>query len=221
MAHWQYYNFEQIPFQDFLAHQERLFEARTRNDIPNTIIFAEHKPAISLGARPDQEQLHHILVAPEELSAKEVPIIKTQRGGSVAVHGPGILGIYVVLDTTNGHSPGSVIRSLEWWLQDTLLAFGLKTQRLVEELRTDCKNRAKYEGLWVGKKKISSIGIRIAKNVTKFGMNLNMHPEDWLLRLIYHCGIEEYEITSLEKENIVYSKQKIMERLSDSVEYFF
>lgn len=220
MTHWQYYDFEQIPFQDFLTYQERIFEARTRNNIPNTIIFAEHKPAISLGARSDQEQLDHILVTPEELSIKEVPIIKTQRGGSVAVHGPGILGVYVILNVDQ-HSPGSIIRSMEWWLQDTLLALGLKTQRLVDELRTDCRNRTKYEGLWVGNKKISSIGLRIAKNVTKFGMNLNMHPEDWLLRLIYHCGIEEYEATSLEKENVVYAKQKIIERLSDTVEYFF
>lgn len=188
-----------INFREFIKLQNITWEERYLQKITDTIIFAEHPPTISLGSRNPEEQIRHIRVTEETLRTSGIPVIRTERGGSVTIHGPGILGCYVIADIGRLEFSTEFIFRLEHWIAASLDKLGIHTTRLPKEFRMD-RETAKYEGLWINKKKIASMGIRISRHVTRFGVNICVCPEERFMHIINPCGIEEYEMSSLEKE---------------------
>jgi len=151
---------------------------------PDTVLFLEHPPVITLGRRTEAGELH----APDG-----VEIVETDRGGKSTFHGPGQLVCYPILDLNrHGRDVRKYCRDLEEAVIRTLVPFGLDATR-IEGLT----------GVWLESppRKIASIGVHISRWVTTHGyaLNVDLDPApftDWITA----CGIEDAAFTTIARE---------------------
>jgi lipoyl(octanoyl) transferase len=153
---------------------------------PDTILFLEHPPTITLGRRSEPGELH----VPD---GAEVEVVEVDRGGKSTYHAPGQLVCYPILDLTrHGQDVRKYCRDLEEALIATMGAFG------VEATRIDG-----LTGVWLESppRKIASIGIHIHKWVTTHGyaLNVDLDPAPFT-QWITACGLDGYMFTSMSRE---------------------
>jgi lipoate-protein ligase B len=166
--------------------QRSLAAAVARRAIPDTVLFLEHPPTVTLGRRTEEGEVH----IPE---SAEVAVVETDRGGRSTFHGPGQLVCYPILDLKRyGKDVKKFCRDLEEAIIRTTAAFG------VESTRIDG-----LTGVWLESppRKIASIGVHISRWVTTHGyaLNVDLDPApftDWITA----CGLEDAAFTSLAPE---------------------
>ena len=175
-----------VPYLEAWDLQRSLADGVSGGSLPDTVVFLEHPPVITLGRRTEDGELH----VPE---GAEVEIVETDRGGKSTYHGPGQLVCYPILDLTrHGQDVKRYCRDLEEALIRTLARVG------VEATRIDG-----LTGIWLEAppRKIASIGIHISKWVTTHGyaLNVDLDPApftDWITA----CGLEETSFTTIARE---------------------
>ena len=180
-----------VPYGEAHELQRSLAGAVSQRAIPETVIFLEHPPVVTIGRRTETEAELHI---PE---GAEVEIAETDRGGKSTFHGPGQLVCYPILDLRNhGKDVKRYVRDLEEALIRTLAAFQLEGCR--------------YEGLtgvWMppaggqGPRKIASIGVHVSRWVTTHGyaLNVDLDPAPFT-EWITACGLEDAQFTTMSRE---------------------
>src|ERR671933_1016018 len=113
-----------VPYREAWELQRSLAGAVSQGAIPETVIFLEHPPVVTLGRRATQGELH----IPADA---EVEIVETDRGGKSTYHGPGQLVCYPILDLNrHGRDVKRYCRDLEEAVVQTLYAFGLDAKRI-------------------------------------------------------------------------------------------
>src|SRR5437762_5494354 len=113
-----------VPYQEAWDLQRSLAGAVSQGAIPDTVIFLEHPPVVTLGRRTDEQELH----VP---AGAEADVIETNRGGKSTYHGPGQLVCYPIFDLTrHGKDVKKYCRDLEESLVRTLAPFGLAATRI-------------------------------------------------------------------------------------------
>src|SRR5881398_4044783 len=175
-----------LPYREAWDLQRSLAGAVSQGAIPDTVIFLEHPPVVTLGRRTDEQELH----VP---AGAEADVIETNRGGKSTYHGPGQLVCYPIFDLTrHGQDVKRYCRDLEEALIRTLAPLGVDATR-IEGLT----------GIWLEAppRKIASIGIHISKWVTTHGyaLNVDLDPApftDWITA----CGIEDAQFTTIARE---------------------
>src|SRR5213593_2170068 len=175
-----------VPYQEAWDLQRSLAGAVSQGAIPDTVIFLEHPPVVTLGRRTDEGEVH----VPE---GAQVEIVETDRGGKSTYHGPGQLVCYPIIDLKrHGQDVKRYCRDLEEALVQTLAAFGLEG-RLIEGLT----------GVWLTPppRKIASIGIHVSKWVTTHGyaLNVDLDPSvftEWITA----CGLDGASFTTIARE---------------------
>jgi lipoyl(octanoyl) transferase len=153
---------------------------------PDTVIFLEHPPVVTLGRRTDDDELH----VP---AGAGVEIVETDRGGKSTFHGPGQLVCYPILDLNrHGRDVRKYCRDLEESIVQTLAAFALEGNRIDG-----------LTGVWLTTppRKIASIGVHISRWVTTHGyaLNVDLDPApftDWITA----CGLEDAAFTTMARE---------------------
>ncbi|MCH7490155.1 MAG: lipoyl(octanoyl) transferase LipB [Gemmatimonadetes bacterium] len=192
-----------------LELQRRIAHARIDRVIGgDVLLLAEHDPVITLGRSFHAENL---LRTPEQLEALGVSVFEVERGGDVTYHGPGQLVGYPIYDLTE-HEPDLhvYLRQIEQCLIDTLGAFGVTGSR-----------REDLTGVWVGSRKIASIGIHVKKWVTWHGFALNVATDLASFDLIVPCGIDDVVMTTMQRELAERAPHDLWGRVSDgAVEAF-
>jgi lipoyl(octanoyl) transferase len=180
-----------VPYGEAFDLQRSLAGAVSQGAIPETVIFLEHPPVITVGRRTETDRELHV---PEDAA---VEIAETDRGGKSTFHGPGQLVCYPILDLHHhGKDVKRYVRDLEEALLGTLAAFGLDGQR-IEGLT----------GVWMppgggqGPRKIASIGVHVSRWVTTHGyaLNVDLDPApftDWITA----CGLEDAQFTTMARE---------------------
>lgn len=172
-----------VPYRQALAWQEQLLTERPANS-PDQLLLLEHSPVVTLGRGANRA---HLLWSPEELAARGIDVVTTARGGDVTYHGPGQLVGYPLVDLDRyGRDVHAYLRRLEEVLVRTLADFGLRAER--------CASRT---GVWVGPKKIASIGIAVRHWVTWHGFALNVAEQRQGFAAIVPCGLAGVEMTSV------------------------
>jgi lipoyl(octanoyl) transferase len=164
-----------------------MIEKRRQNKIPNTVLIVEHPSVITLGARQSANKL---IIDRDEFAKKNIDVVEIRRGGGATAHNPGQLVFYPILNLKRlklGIS--EYIRELE--------TIGIK---LIESLGIISSRRKGFPGLWIGKRKIASIGVRVSKFITYHGMAINIQNDLSIFDLIEPCGLEDIEMTSVLKE---------------------
>ncbi len=175
-------------YMESLRLQEKIVTGKIKKEIKeNIILVLEHPPVYTVGKKGGRE---NIKVSEEFLKSKKIPIIKTNRGGSITFHGPGQLVVYPIIDFNKiNFGVTDFVYHLEDIMIQTSEDFGIKTSR-------NKKNR----GIWVDNKKMGSIGLCVKKGVSYHGLALNvcldLEPFSW----INPCGMERVSMTSLEQE---------------------
>jgi lipoyl(octanoyl) transferase len=171
--------------------QRSLAGAVSRGAIPETVIFLEHPPVVTIGRRTETDLELHI---PESAA---VEIAETDRGGKSTFHGPGQLVCYPILDLANhGKDVKLYVRNLEEALIRTLAASELEAQRIDG-----------LTGVWMppgggqGPRKIASIGVHVSRWVTTHGyaLNVDLDPAPFT-EWITACGLEDAAFTTMARE---------------------
>lgn len=174
-------------YQQVLQFQHILVNHRRQDKIPNTVIIVEHTPVVTLGARQEHNKL---LVSEDVLTAEHVDLVPIRRGGGATAHNPGQLVFYPILHLEQlGLGVTEYIRQLEAIGMELLSAFGVTAER-----------KQGFPGLWVGQKKIASIGVRVSRQVTYHGMATNFTNDLGIFKTIVPCGIDGVEMTSVLEE---------------------
>ena len=176
-------NIDRISYADALALQRQLHARCAAGDLPGVLLLLEHDPVITTGVRTADGSL---LCAPEELQGCGIELVETDRGGDATYHGPGQLVGYPILRLRQV-SPDltTYLRRLEDSVIETLAHFGLAGERNGPA------------GVWVGDRKICSIGIAVRKWVTYHGFALNVNTDLSHFTFINPCGLKAGVITSM------------------------
>ncbi|MBU0952379.1 MAG: lipoyl synthase [Elusimicrobia bacterium] len=177
--------------------KEILAQSAQRAD---TLILVEHNPVITFGRGKNDKS--DILVSQEYLKKKGIEVIEVDRGGSVTLHCPGQLVGYPLIDLNKtGKDIHKYINKLEEVIIKILSDYGIKGER-----------REGFTGVWVGQKKIASIGVGVKHWITYHGFALNVNPDMSVISVINPCGLKNKKMTAvaeLTKQEI--SMQKVRE----------
>ncbi len=177
-----------VAYLEALALQRRLVELRHQEQIGNTLLLLEHPPVLTLGRNSQRE---NILAGDELLLRRGVSLHEINRGGDVTYHGPGQLVGYPVLDLANrGKDLHDHLRKLEDALIDACARFGVNAGR-----------RDGLTGVWVGNRKLASIGVGVRKWISMHGFAINITRESLPpFFAITPCGIDGVAMSCLETE---------------------
>ena len=174
-----------MEFADALALQEEIV-AKKRKDrsLGDELLLLEHEAVYTIGRMPDKSSLLGSAHLPH-------PLFAINRGGQATYHGPGQLMGYPIIDLRRcGQDLHRYLRWLEQLLIELLVEYGITASR-----------RKSLTGVWVGQRKIASIGIGVRHWITMHGFALNVCDDLSSFNHIIPCGINNVAMTSMEKES--------------------
>ena len=173
---------------DALRRQRVLVEKRKTGDAPDTLVFTEHDPVYTIGAR--KGAAGHLVWTEEQLRAAGIAVVATNRGGDITYHGPGQIVGYPVIDLRRrGRDLHAYLRDLEEVLIRSVAAFGLTAGR-----------REGKTGIWIEDRKVAAIGVAVKSWITYHGFALNLDPDLSHFTGIVPCGITDGSVTSMARE---------------------
>ncbi len=176
-----------VEYREALALQERIRDARQRDEVPDVLLLLEHWPVYTRGRRSAPEELP---MGEEWYRMQGIEIVETDRGGKLTYHGPGQLVGYPIVRVDD---VVAYVRTLEQALVAALADEGLLARARPED-------GPDYTGVWVGERKIASIGVHVARGVTTHGFAVNVENDLQPFGWVVACGLEGVQMTSLIKE---------------------
>jgi lipoyl(octanoyl) transferase len=177
-----------IEYREALALQERLRAARQQHALPDLMLLLEHWPVYTRGRRSGPGELP---MGEDWYRAQGIDVVETDRGGKVTYHGPGQLVGYPIVGVDD---VVAYVRTLE-----QALVAALGDEGIVARARPE--DGPDYTGVWVGERKIASIGVHVARGVTTHGFAVNIENDLQPFRWVVPCGLEGVQMTSLIKES--------------------
>ena len=169
-----------VPYLEAVELQTRLRERRQAGEIPDALLLLEHPPVYTKGRRTERADLP---MGEDWYRTQGIDVHPTTRGGRVTYHGPGQIVGYPIM------AIGDVIaylRTME----------GAMIRALADE-GVEAQVRDGLTGVWVGERKIGSIGLHVSRGVTMHGFAINvdgdLQPWEWIVP----CGIDGVRMTSL------------------------
>ena len=166
------------------------------SQLPQTehhLLFVEHPHVYTLGKSGNIE---NVLLSEENLAKRGIDFFRINRGGDITYHGPGQVVGYPIFDLEKFYTDiGKYLRNLEEVIILTIGEYGLKGERSPGET-----------GVWLDpdkrgrERKICAIGVRTSRWVTMHGFALNVNTNLDYFNFIIPCGIQNKQVTSLQKE---------------------
>ena len=171
-----------VDYDAALALQADLLAARGREENADMLLMLEHPHIFTLGRGADERFIVD--------NPAGVPVRRVSRGGQVTYHGPGQLIGYPILKLEGGdRDVTKYLRKLEAAMIDALAKFGI-----------DASRRDAMTGVWVGTRKIASIGVGLRRWITWHGFALNVSTDLGYFDSIVPCGIDGCRMTSVCEE---------------------
>lgn len=147
-------------------------------DAPDQIWLLEHEPVFTLGMNADASHV---------LAPGDIPVVQIDRGGQVTYHGPGQLVIYPLIDMRRAAlTVRDLLQALERSVIEYAGRFGIESQ---------C--RAGAPGVYVGNRKLASVGLRIRRGGSYHGLALNVSMDLEPFSRINPCGYAGLRMTQL------------------------
>jgi lipoyl(octanoyl) transferase len=186
--HCLFLDLHQIDYEAAWQLQEKIVGLRIDGSIPHDVmLLLEHLPVFTMGRRGGQENL---LVNESFLREKNISIHHVERGGDITYHGPGQLVVYPIVKLSS--------------LKLAVLTFVEKIEEVMIRTAADydiiATRKDINRGVWVGNKKLGSIGIAVRKGITYHGMALNVMTDLTPFSWITPCGLKNVEVTRMENE---------------------
>ena len=175
---------EPIGYEAGLRLQDQHVQAILTGTGGDTILLLEHLPVYTIGRLRDQSSLRDPASLPH-------PVHEINRGGQATYHGPGQLVGYPILDLTpRGKDLHEHLRKLEDALIHACHHFGVNASR-----------RAGLTGVWVGNRKLASIGVGVRKWISMHGFAINITQQCLPpFFAITPCGIDGVSMSCLATE---------------------
>ncbi len=181
----------------------------------NYFLLCEHPPVYTLGKSGKKE---NVLMSDAELAENDIAFFNTNRGGDITFHGLQQVVGYPILDLEKYYTDiGKYLRNLEEMIILTIAEYGIKGDRSKGET-----------GVWIdtdipGKeRKICAIGVRCSRWITMHGFAMNVNTDLTYFNNIIPCGIENKQVTSLEKElGYAVNFEEVKEKLKINFEKVF
>lgn len=159
------------------ALQEELVLARIEGRVGDTLLFTEHDSVLTLGRGSPRD----------DAAESGLSTVATERGGEATWHGPGqLVGYPILLLDGERRDLHRYLRELEEVVIRALGDFG------VEGGRVEGKT-----GVWVGTKKLCSIGVAVRRWVTWHGFALNVDADLADFRRFRPCGLDPEVMANL------------------------
>jgi len=172
-----------IDYEVALAMQREIHQEVAQGLRPNTLLLLEHPSVFTAGRRTQIE----------ERPTDGTRVIDVDRGGKITWHGPGQLVGYPIVKLAKPTELVGFVRVVESALIKVSREFGIDAQCF-----------SGRSGVWIrdekGDRKISAIGIRVARGVTMHGFALNVCPDLKPFTQIIPCGIQDADVTSMQVE---------------------
>jgi lipoate-protein ligase B len=149
------------------------------------LVFCTHPPVVTKGRSTSSE----------DLDGWSGSTIESSRGGRATYHGPSQIVIYPILKLKE-RDIHAYLRLLEETTATALHELGLKGA----ERRETPKGGLSLTGVWIGERKIASVGIAVRKWITYHGVAINVIDDPQAHRGIRPCGFTPETMTSVEKE---------------------
>jgi len=173
-------------------------------DTQDEIWVLQHRPVFTQGQAGKPEHL---------LFTGDIPVVQSDRGGQVTYHGPGQLMAYILVDIKRANmGPRDLVDSIERALVELLAQYGITAQPDKDA-----------PGVYVGKKKIASLGLRIRKGLSFHGLALNVEMDLEPFHRINPCGYAGMEMTQIadyvSQPDIQAIGQKLIASLQQTMSY--
>jgi lipoyl(octanoyl) transferase len=172
-----------MSFEAALPLQEKLVAELQSGRGEETLVLLEHEPVYTIGRTRDHSSLRQNLPH---------PVFETNRGGQATFHGPGQLVGYPILDLgRRGRDLHRYLRFLEDLLIELSASYGVTAQ-----------TREGLTGVWVGPRKLASLGVGVRKWISMHGFAINITRESTQdFTYITPCGLSGVEMTSIAHES--------------------
>jgi lipoate-protein ligase B len=176
-----------VPYRDAIEMQDQVRARRLSGELPDTLLTLEHPPVYTRGRRSGAEDLP---LGEDFYRAKGIDVLATDRGGRLTYHGPGQLVGYPIMCIDDVHR---YLRTMEDAIIVALGGAGLRA-------RSRHAEGIDYTGVWIGERKIASIGVHVSRGVTTHGFAINVEvdldPFSWVVA----CGLPDVTMTSIAQE---------------------
>lgn len=180
-------NWGRVDYPEGLRRQQEAVAARKAGSIGDLLIFTEHPPVYTVGARIGAAA--HLIWDPAMLERAGITVHTTNRGGDITYHGPGQIVGYPIIDLREARDLHAYLRKLEETLIRAVARFGLTATR-----------REGKTGIWLADRKIAAIGVAVKTWITYHGFALNVAPDLGHFAGIVPCGITDGTVTSMAAE---------------------
>jgi len=140
------------------------------------IWLLQHPPVFTQGIAGKPEHL---------LYDHGIAVIKTDRGGQITFHGPGQIIAYLLLD----------IRRLKLGVRELVRRMENAVIGVLQDYHVKAIGRTEAPGVYVGKAKIASLGLKIRRNFCYHGIALNVDMDLTPFSYINPCGYQGLQVT--------------------------
>ena len=179
---WEWWGTDQ-PYRATWERQQRRREAVLAGEDAECLALLEHVSVVTTGRRPVE-----MSPAEDDLKALGIDVVRTERGGLATWHGPGqLVGYLICAVARRGWKVRTTVAAIEAGLQSWLA-----TRKITSETRCD------HPGVWVGERKIASVGLHFRRGVSMHGFALNLQPVGSEVGLIRPCGLDPGALTCVE-----------------------
>jgi lipoate-protein ligase B len=177
-----------VEYHEAYALQERVRAARQADIVPDTLLVLEHPPVYTRGRRSQPGEL---AMGEAWYRTQGIDIVDVDRGGKVTYHGPGQLVGYPIMRVDDVIA---YVRTMERAIVAALADEGVTGARARPQDGRD------FTGVWLGERKIASIGVHVARQVATHGFAVNvdndLQPFEWVVA----CGLPDVRMTSITAE---------------------
>jgi len=167
----------QQPYEPISQAMHEFTDTRDEHTL-DEVWLVEHPPVFTQGQAGKAEHI---------LATGDIPVIQSDRGGQVTYHGPGQQVMYVLLDLKRRKLG---VRELVTLLEQTVV-------NTLAEQGIEAFPRADAPGVYVGEKKICSLGLRIRRGCSFHGLALNIAMDLSPFQRINPCGYAGMEMAQV------------------------
>lgn len=185
-----------IDYQSALDQQLECLETLSLDpEHPGFLIFCSHPPVVTVGRQTQ----------PDDIFSWSGPVIEISRGGRATYHGPSQLVVYPILNLKTGRKergPQEVrgyLRAFEQAIVETLNDYQIPAVGKTPQKLADKDSESDETGVWVGTKKIASLGIAVKKWITFHGAAINLDHDPEAFKGLNPCGFKSDTMISVEK----------------------
>lgn len=178
-----------LSYKEALSRQEEYVDHVARELRRDTLVFCQHPPVVTLGRG----------TKPGDVFGWNGDTFEVSRGGRATYHGPTQIVVYPILDlNSRGRDLHLHMRKLEAAILATLKSFGIDGVANSMQVEDGAIEAQPATGVWVGTKKIASIGIAVRKWISYHGLALNVESDPYAFGGMKPCGFAPGSVISME-----------------------